>query len=179
MCNSPSDTQWQIEALDREIAHYRKRAGQIYFFGFLLEVMILGGKESIQLGDIGNLYIAIIYTILFLSILAAAYYFGDVYWARISNLKKNRSTVLTDAKLTDMYQGETKNEIKSLSWLLLCLSLAGIVIIWLNFLNPQPASTSELEREFYPTDQSAEKITRLIGNVTLLGTWFENIQRRC
>ena len=36
-----------LEAIDREIAFYRRRAGQVFFLGLTVEVLILAGREKI------------------------------------------------------------------------------------------------------------------------------------
>jgi hypothetical protein len=35
-----------LEAIDREIAFYRRRAGQVFFLGLTVEVLILTGREK-------------------------------------------------------------------------------------------------------------------------------------
>lgn len=131
--------QWVCEAIDRELSHYRKRVGQIFFFGFVLEVLILGGKEQILLGSIGNVEKASIYTVLFVAIPLIVLLFGREYLQRIHMLKESRNTFLERFNLKDVFpvsRHHRINEIHTLSVVLISLSLAGIFIFWVNALHP-------------------------------------------
>lgn len=35
-----------LDSIDREIAFFRRRSGQVYFFGILAEVLILSGEQQ-------------------------------------------------------------------------------------------------------------------------------------
>ncbi len=131
--------QWLIEAIDRELSHYRKRVGQIFFFGFFLEVLVLGGKEKILLGGVSETEKAIIYTLLFLTIPSIALLFGREYLSRIHMLKESRNSFLELFGLNDVFpisRHHRVNEIHTMTGVLVSLSLAGIIIFWVNALNP-------------------------------------------
>lgn len=131
--------QWVIESIDRELSHYRKRVGQIFFFGMILEVLILGGKEKILLGGVGEIQTAIIYTTLFVLIPIIVVLFGHEYLNRIKMLKENRSSFLEPFNLGNTFPISGHhgiNEIHTMSGVLISLSLAGICIFWVNALHP-------------------------------------------
>ncbi|MCG8313966.1 MAG: DUF1572 domain-containing protein [Pseudomonadales bacterium] len=131
--------QWVIESIDRELAHYRKRVGQIFFFGFILEVLILGGKEKILLDGVGVIETATIYTILFVAIPVIVVVFGREYLNRIHILKESRNLFLEKFNLSNVFptsKHHRLNEIHTMSVVLTSLSLAGILVFWINALNP-------------------------------------------
>ena len=124
-----------MEALDRELSHYRKRVGQIYFFGFFLEILILGGKEKIYLGNIGQNLTAGIYSFLFIIIFCIVALYGREYLRRISSLKDERNKMYKQCNNDHEFPSSKNhkvNELNTMSTVLLLLTIVGIGIFWIN-----------------------------------------------
>lgn len=82
---SPSSV---LESIDRELDFYRKRAGQVFFFGLLTEVLILAGKEEILLGNRWPVLRPALYTLMFVLVAYTGYRLGNEYKVRIHTLKR-------------------------------------------------------------------------------------------
>jgi len=134
-----------LESIEREIDFLRKRSGHIYFFLFLVEGLFLVGDRKLVFPKGWDLFSRIINSILFLAIGFIGYYLGEEYRDRIHQLKSNRKRLLENRGYPDVYpkpreetsllekkrfnfHKRTRSEIKTLYFLLLFLSLAGILI---------------------------------------------------
>jgi len=133
--NIIDNPQWVMEAIDREISHYRKRVGQVFFYGFLLEVLIIGGEKKILLSGVDPTAKVIVYTIFFAAIPMIAALLGHEYLSRIRMLKQSRESLLRSFSLENVFpngQDHFVNEIWTLWSVLAVLSAAGASIFWLN-----------------------------------------------
>jgi len=145
-----------LRALDREIAFYRKRSGQVFFFGLLVEVLIIAGKETIVFVEqipnlagpekIPTLAGRVVYSILFIAVAAVGIALGAEYRRRIRILKDSRAKVLQELGFEFVYPSASDqglSEIQVLYVVLVLLSSGGIILVWLNpVLNTSKESTS-------------------------------------
>lgn len=123
-----------LESLDRELGFYRKRAGQVFFFGLLAEVLILAGKERILLGDRWPILRPLIYSVMFVMVAYFGRRFGTEYKDRIHTLKRNRQELLKNLGYEiDYPRDRPLSEIKSINFILGFLSIIGIVLVWLAY----------------------------------------------
>src|SRR5438270_12653014 len=76
-----------LQAIDREIDFYRKRSGEVFFFGLLVEVLILAGREKVVLTATSPLAQPIVYSIMFVAVAAIGIALGSEYRSRIRLLK--------------------------------------------------------------------------------------------
>lgn len=123
-----------LEALDREIAFYRRRSGQVFFFGLLVEAFILAGREQVFLKEEGwEVQRAIIYTIFFIAVAAVGIFLGSEYRRRIHKLKKSRLELFKELGKPNLYptdKDQWLSEIQVLYFVLTFLSSTGIVLVW-------------------------------------------------
>lgn len=124
-----------LEALDRELDFYRKRAGQVFFFGLLVEGLILAGKEQVLLGNRWPWVRPITYTLMFIAVAAIGTTLGSEYRARIHTLKDSRLRLLKDLKHHNVYPADRRiSEIKVMYVVLWFLSSVGVILVWLAFI---------------------------------------------
>lgn len=126
-----------LQALDREVDFYRKRAGQIFFFSLLVEVLILAGREKVLLPETWPLMQAFTYSVLFIAVAAIGIALGSEYRRRIRILKDSRMEILEMKKYLNVYPSEHEqglSEIQVLYVVLVFLSSGGIILVWLNKL---------------------------------------------
>jgi hypothetical protein len=125
-----------VEALDRELAFYRRRAGQVFFIGLLVEGLISGGKEKIHSVPTENLWIqALVYSFFFLAVAAISSVLGSEYRQRIHDLKRVRSKIMErlygESSLGyTQIGGATLSEIQVLYIVLILLSSCGTLLSW-------------------------------------------------
>jgi hypothetical protein len=120
-----------LEGIDREISFYRKRAGQIYFFGFLVEGLFLVGEQKLVFPKNLSGWSSYANAILFLLIGAIGFYLGREYRTRIHTLRESRISLLEAFGYIDFYshpKDKGMSEIKTLYRLLMTLSIVGAVI---------------------------------------------------
>lgn len=79
-----------LEAIDREIAFYRSRAGQVFFLGLTVEVLILAGHEKIVVPAAWPWIRPLSYGVLFIAVAALGILLGREYRDRIHRLKSAR-----------------------------------------------------------------------------------------
>lgn len=123
-----------LDSLDREIAFYRHRAGQIYFFGLLAEVAIIIGKEEIELSGLPSWVNPAVSTFFFIAVALVGTILGSEYRRRIRFLKTRRDMFLRSFlnRLTFPHlKQETISEIQVLYFVLGSMSSMGIFISWL------------------------------------------------
>jgi hypothetical protein len=124
-----------LQALDREVDFYRKRAGQIFFFSLLIEVLILAGREKVLLPETWPLMQPSTYSALFIAVAAIGIALGSEYRRRIRILKDSRVEILERKKYRNVYPSEQEqglSEIQVLYVVLVFLSSGGIILVWLN-----------------------------------------------
>lgn len=134
-----------IEAIDREVEFYRKRAGQVFFFSLLVEVLILAGRESIQAPELWMWLKPLLYSIMFIAVAAVGSALGAEYRRRIHILKNHRSGMMHTLAQGAAYPrtgGLKLSEIEMLYVVLVFLSSGGLVISWLRVMNvDEPLTT--------------------------------------
>jgi hypothetical protein len=126
-----------LEAVDQEVAFYRKRAGEVFFFGLLVEVLILAGREKISPPETGPLVNRPTYSILFIAVAAIGIALGSEYRRRIRLLKDNRARILSNLGFEFVYpskQDQNLSEIQVLYVVLAFLSSGGIILVWLKLV---------------------------------------------
>ena len=127
-----------LESIDREIAFFRRRAGQVFFFGLLVEAFILTGKGKITMPENWTWQRPYLGTLFFLAVLAVGVSLGSEYRRRIRFLKKRRRVLFINYDLGNVYPDLEKqilSEIEVLYVSLFFLSSAGILISWLQYIN--------------------------------------------
>ena len=126
-----SGAQHEIEAIDREIAFYRRRAGQVFFLSLTAEILILAGRERIVVPRAWPWIQPLSYGLLFMAVAAFGILLGREYRSRIHVLKSERKErVDFDAPSG----GLILSEIEMLYVVLVFLSSSGLVLVWLNAL---------------------------------------------
>ena len=125
-----------LESVDREIAFDRRRAGQVFFFGLLVEGLILTGHEGIGTPPGWSHWQgAGLETLLFVAVAAVGIALGSEYRRRIDHLKKQRDAMLEKSGHNHVFpqkMDQRISEIQVLYVTLVFLSSAGIFITWLN-----------------------------------------------
>jgi hypothetical protein len=125
-----------LESIDRELDFYRKRAGQVFFFGLLAEILILAGKERILLGDRWPALRPALYTLMFGLVAYTGYRLGNEYKVRIHTLKHSRRNLLEDQNYKTEYPiGRDLSEIKFINFILVSLSIIGSILVWLTYVS--------------------------------------------
>lgn len=124
-----------LDSVDREIQFYRKRAGQVFFIGILVEVLILAGREKIVVPTKWPWLDSFIYSIFFVAVAIIGIALGSEYMNRIHKLKDSRNNLFEKLGITNIYTkigGARLSEIEVLYVVLTFLSSGGIIITWLN-----------------------------------------------
>ena len=123
-----------LEALDRELDFYRKRAGQVFFLSLLVEVLILAGKERVQIPETWQSSKPLIHSLFFIAVAAIGIALGREYRSRIRMLKDSRVEILERLGYSAVYPSELDqglSEIQVLYAALVFLSSGGIILVWL------------------------------------------------
>lgn len=124
-----------LESVDRELAFFRRRAGQVFFLSLLVEVLILGGKESISIRFLRAWVEPLMYSGLFVAVATVGIALGTEYRRRIHILKESRLALLRSIGGSVRFPrigGVRLSEIEVLYVVLVFLSSAGIILVWLN-----------------------------------------------
>ena len=124
-----------LESLDREIAFYRRRSGQVFFFSLLIEVLILTGREKVVLPATWALESCIVYTTFFVIVAAVGIFLGIEYHNRIHILRDSRDELVRHTGYSNVYPSATDqriSEIQVLCFVYIFLSSAGISFILAN-----------------------------------------------
>lgn len=125
-----------LESVDREIAFFRRRAGQVFFFGLLVEAFILTGKGQINMPVEWTWQRPFVESLFFLAVLAVGVSLGSEYRRRIRLLKRRRRKLFDDHKIGNVFpelKRQILSEIEVLYVSLFFLSSAGILISWLQY----------------------------------------------
>lgn len=132
-----------LEAIDREIAFYRRRAGQVFFLGLLVEILILAGREqqNIIVPPDPDWLRPFAFSLFFIGVAVVGVTLGSEYRRRIRRLKDSRLDLLAHMKYDGVYSEEPDqrlSEIQVLYVVLTLLSSFGITLHWLPrfFLEP-------------------------------------------
>ncbi|MDH5186772.1 MAG: hypothetical protein OEW70_06885 [candidate division WOR-3 bacterium] len=126
-----------LEALDREIAFYRNRAGKVFFYGLIVEFLILAGRETIKVPSKWVWMQPTAYTLLFIAVAAVGIALGWEYRNRIHILKDRKMNLLEIIKGEHVYVpkgSQALSEIEVLYVVLVFLSSSGIFLVWFNAL---------------------------------------------
>ncbi len=133
---SRRDPKSTLESIDREIAFYRRRAGQVFFFGLLAEAVILVGRQKVFFSDIfGEPEKAIVYAIFFFAVAVVGTFLGSEYRRRLHILKDSRIEVIEEIGYKNVFPSSIDrifSEIIVLYIVLWFISLSGIIIVWLS-----------------------------------------------
>lgn len=123
-----------LEAVDRELAFFRRRAGQVFFLSLLVEAVILTGQEELAISFRTSWASPFALSVMFAAVAIVGSSLGAEYRARIHKLKKARLGLTR--RLTagnDLYPrtgGLRLSEIQMLYVVLVFLSSAGVVLVW-------------------------------------------------
>ena len=126
-----------LEFIDREISFYRKRAGQIYFLGFLIEGLILVGEQKVSIPNLSEVFTIVLHILLFIAIGSIGRYLGLEYRNRVHILKDSRLEILVYFGYKNVFPtplDKVRSEIKTLYTLLISLSVAGVLINLIQFI---------------------------------------------
>ena len=146
------EAQIVLEALDRELDFYRKRAGQVFFLSLLVEVLILAGKEKVQVPETWQSSKPLIHSLLFIAVAAIGIALGREYRNRIRMLKDSRVEILERLGYSAVYPTELDqglSEIQVLYAALVFLSSGGIILVWLMQLGAVDTPSSEFKYFFW------------------------------
>lgn len=126
-----------LKAVDREVAFYRKRAGQVIFFTLLLEALLLTGQADIEIPGAPFWVEPVVYSSLFMAVAFFGVTLASEYRSRIRMLKDSRIQLLKEEGYQNVYPSETDqklSEIQVLYIVLAILSSSGIFLVWLEQL---------------------------------------------
>jgi len=126
-----------LGGIDREISFYRKRAGQIYFFGFLVEGLFLVGEQKLVFPENLSIFSVLVNSLVYIAIGYIGIYLGKEYRRRIHILKDSRVGLLKSFGYINVYplaKDKPRSEIQTLYWLLGVISFAGLLITLLPLL---------------------------------------------
>ena len=127
-------SQVTLESLDREIAFYRRRSGQVYFFSLGAEALILVGRENVALSGGPSWVSPVVESGFFVAVAFFGIRLGSEYRRRIRKLKRRRLYLVESFGHRDMFPTENdqkRSEIRVLYEILIFLSLAGVLLTWL------------------------------------------------
>lgn len=131
------EDQARLEAIDREIGFYRRRAGQVFFFGLLVEAFILAGKEQIKTPETWTWQRPYLLSLFYFAVAAVGIALGSEYRRRIRYLKDQRQELLKPQGYEKIYpdvrSDQVISEIQVLYVILVFLSSAGILVAWLQY----------------------------------------------
>ena len=133
-----------LEAIDREIAFFRHRAGQVYFFGLLAEVLIIIGKESITIPDIVLWLRPVVATVFFAAVAYVGILLGSEYRRRIRHLKKKRDALLRPLLSNEVFLSLNRERISEIQILYFVLGFCSLLWISISWLNTFPCYASYL-----------------------------------
>ena len=128
------DLQPVLESVDRELAFYRRRVGQVLFIGLVVEAAILTSAQKIKLEAAPEWQRACVETFLFCAVAAAGIALGCEYSRRIGYLKKRRVKLIPPeyGEVFPRPKAHLVSEIGTLVFALFSLSSAGTFIAWLD-----------------------------------------------
>jgi hypothetical protein len=126
-----------IESVDREIAFYRSRSGQIYLFALSAEALIIVGREKLDIDKAEAWVSPLLASLAFISVAVVGTVLGAEYRRRIHDLKRNRTDLLS--KLNLYPAKRLVSEIQVLYYVLWLTSAAGCGIAWLRAYPENPA----------------------------------------
>lgn len=129
-----------LKLIDDELAFYRKRQFAIYVAALTTELAVITGKATLP-GDKG-IWEAVAYTLVFIGIPIATFFFSDSYRCRIYELRKSKNKLLSDEdkKYKDLFPepSELGRRERLLSkspsiqyvYVVTAVSFLGIVLTW-------------------------------------------------
>ncbi len=123
-----------LESVDRELSFFRKRSGQVFWIGLLVEAIILVGQQEVKMSDTWQWQRACVETFFFLAIAGAGMALGSEYRRRIHILKDSRCELLDHLGYNNVFPEASQqriSEIQVLYVVLIILSSVGILIYWL------------------------------------------------
>jgi hypothetical protein len=122
-----------LATIDRELAFFRKRAGQVFFIGLSLEVVIAAGQHRIQLPPQPEWLTPAVVSLLFIAVAAAGIILGSEYRRRIRFLKRKRETLVIESILSNPFPPvdiQVVSEIHVLYLVLAFTSTTGALSAW-------------------------------------------------
>jgi hypothetical protein len=123
-----------LESVDRELAFYRSRSGQIYLVALSAEALIIVGREQIKIENVALWMVPLIVSLAFLAVAVVGTVLGAEYRRRIRQLKRSRKDLCELALRRDIHPSSEErrvSEIGVLYFVLWFTSVGGCVIAWL------------------------------------------------
>lgn len=122
-----------LEALDRELGFFRRRAGQVLFYGMLAEALILGGGHALRYTEMWNWQSFVVNVVFFAAIAGVGIVLGSEYRARIHRLKDSRAKLVSHLGCHHLFPSPDQrlvSEIQVLYVILTLMSSIGIIFTW-------------------------------------------------
>lgn len=119
-----------VQSIDRELAFYRSRSGQIYLVSLTAEALLIVGREQISVKDAPLWMAPLILTVAFLAVAVVGTVLGAEYRRRIHTLKASRATLVGDS-VHPASADRRISEIQVLYFVLWLTSTGGSVVAWL------------------------------------------------
>jgi len=130
-----------LEALDREVAFYRHRAGQVFFLSLVFEILILSGHKGTFEFPESTLWMEpLVYNLLFVVVAIVGIILGSEYRSRIRYIKDSRQELLAKSDYKNAYPTEDVqrfSEIHVLYFVLGFLSTLGMILVWIKYFLPE------------------------------------------
>lgn len=128
------ESQHVLESIDRELAFYRKRVGEVIFFALAVDVAIVTGDKTLPIAESYPLVAAVAMSLLFLVVALAAFVLGREYSERIHHLKNTRIDLVKEG-YGDVFPQRGRRHVSEIGTLVLLvsiLSIAGIFLAWVD-----------------------------------------------
>ena len=131
-----------VESVDRELAFYRSRSGQIYLVALSAEALIIIGKEQLKFENPQppGWMVPLVTSLAFLGVAVVGTVLGAEYRRRIHQLKANRKDLVEHSLKHHLYpppEEKRISEIEVLYFVLWFTTVGGCVI---SFMRSYPSS---------------------------------------
>jgi len=133
------DSKDVIEAIDRELAAYRKRHMSVIFFALASQIIIITGQKRIPVNN--ELFAQVTYTVFFGLVLFLTFLSTRSSTERIHHMKNTRSKMITDAGFPDPFLSRRQSRSLSNRWIfqsiVFLVAVLGITLTWTGSLEFQ------------------------------------------
>jgi len=123
-----------LSSIDRELAFYRKRSGQVFFIGMSLEVAILLGQQRMPGHPVWPWLAPFTITVLFYAVAAGGIVLGSEYRRRIRHIKNSRTRLLAAHAVGNPFPSDREEKVSEIQVLYVALissSALGSLVAWI------------------------------------------------
>lgn len=123
-----------LQSIDRELAFYRSRSGQIYLVALSAEALIIVGRDQIKIENVALWAVPLIVTLAFLAVAVVGAVLGTEYRRRIHHLKESRTALFESTFRPDPHPKMKERRVSEIGVLYFVLGFTsggGSVLAWL------------------------------------------------